>query len=209
MACFRYTAGEVSLPQQLQPRFMSKIHGLRTRVVKTLFNVYTPFIQRIKSSVPMEQQLDSLEGHMCSIMWFKRAKNSWHFFFKFKRRGRRPCVYTLPDRSQHLWNFEPDICFNDEEDNSVLQVVATNFMALPVIMGHTMQKASISVGHAMRYHKLKLIFTQQSCKLMDRHSLENGVVVVIDPVVNVRVLKWWEPEYPGNAEESSAPTTPS
>ena len=203
-----YREDQADLPKELRPGYMEKIHGLSARIVRSLFYLYPPFVQRIKALVPFEQQLDNLEGRLCSLMWYQKVKNTWHFFFKFKTLGRRKCIYTEPDRSDRLWLFAPDIYNNDEEDLSVLQVVTTYFIPLPVIMGYTLRKASISVGHAMRYHKLRLIFSQ--CNVQsDRYAQDSGVVAVMDPVINIRVLPWWNPAYPRNGLPQSTPPTPT
>ena len=204
---FRHYDPDVELPHKLTPRYMQKSHGLRSRIVRSLFFLYTPFVARIKALVPFEQQVDTLQGQLCTLMWYQKVKNTWHFFYRFKQCGRSaPCVFTQPNYHDKFWRFVPDVFSNDEEDSSVLQVVMTDFIPLPMTMGYKLRKASIGVGHAMRYHKLRLTFTQGNV-LAERMSNDNGFVVVMDPVIKVRVLRWWNPAYPGNgSQQLTSPT---
>ena len=179
---------------------MDKTHGLRARVVRSLFLLYPPFIHRVKSLGPFQHEPDVLEGAVCELMWHQRVKSLWHFFFKFKVTRHKPCPLSLPDRREKLWHFTPDITHNPEDHRCVLEVVTCNFISLPIVMGYVLRKAFVSVGHAMRYHKVKLMFTQHNV-LSDRYMHDHGVAVVMDPVVNLRLLYWWDPAYPGNAQQ--------
>ena len=74
-----------------------------------------------------------------------------------------------------------------------------HYIPLPMIMGQQLVKTSISVGHAMRYHKLKLIFSPvsllSSCSA-GQSQMSTSITLVIDQVASVRVLHWWDPKYP-------------
>ena len=63
-------------------------------------------------------------------------------------------------------------------------------------------KTSISVGHGMRYHKIKMIFSPlnllNSCSA-GQSQLSTSITSVIDQVASVRVLPWWDPKYPYNS----------
>ena len=82
------------------------------------------------------------------------------------------------------------------------KVTTLHYVRLPMIMGQQLVKTSISVGHGMRYHKIKLIFSPlnllNSCSA-GQSQLSTSITSVIDQVASVRVLPWWDPKYPYNS----------
>ena len=81
------------------------------------------------------------------------------------------------------------------------KVTTLHYIRLPMIMGQQLVKTSISVGHGMRYHKIKLIFSPlnllNSCSA-GQSQLSTNITLVIDQVASVRVMHWWDPKYPYN-----------
>ena len=200
---FRYPPGDIALPENLQPEFLNKIHGLRTRVIRTLFYTYPPCVQRVQKVLPFEDPPEGIVGAKCILMWYQQVKGLWYFNFKFMKNSLEKYKCHLAVRpSKHkgrysLDRFATDICDNPEDGLVVLQVVCRSFIPVPpVVMGMTLCKTSISVGHGMMNHKLKMIFTSQESSIGKPVALAGGTTFSMDPVLNYRVLNWWEPKYP-------------
>ena len=191
--CCRYYTSTPDIPPLLQPQRISHVHGLRTRVVRSLFYVYPPFQQRTRTGQLFDRDPDLLAGARCILQWHQKVKNGWNFYFKFLFLNSTPCYLSKGDSTDLL--SEIDVCTNPEENCCVLQVVSSNFISIPPVMGQVLTKTSISVGHQMRYHKLKLLF---NADFTSRQQMTSGTPIVMDPVLNVVVCRWWDPNYPYN-----------
>ena len=67
---FRYYLEDCGLPEELRPRFMEKTHGLRTRVIRSLFYLYTPLVARVTAMSPFGDEPDTLLGSRCALIWY-------------------------------------------------------------------------------------------------------------------------------------------
>lgn len=209
---FRFYVQTPDLPVTLRPECIDRLHGLRSRITRALYFMHTPFQDKIRNNVAFNPDPDTLRGACCILMWHQQVKSHWHFFLKFVRANKNPCIMAskrsdsasspASRKAHHRDSLldEADIHYNPEENRVILQIVARNFISLPPsVMGQYLSKASVSVGHGMRYHKLKMLFSPQPYMLSggDRHGLAGGCThVVMDPVINAYVLNWWDPKYP-------------
>ena len=168
---------------------------MRVRVVRSLYYMYPLFASRVKRRMLFEDLPESLEGLSCVLMWHKMIKGHCHNYFKFRTIS-SPCCLTYKPCGP-LARFASDIAHNPDEGCLVLEVICQHFLSIPDIMGNFLQKSYLSVGHGMRYHKLKLVFVPQ-LRLNDKAALASGITLVMDPVINIRIFRWWEPLYPLN-----------
>jgi hypothetical protein len=132
-------------------------------------------------------------------MWHQNVKSHWHFFFKFMLHSynKHECSLVTMSNRRTTSLRDVDIHHNPEAQNCVLQMVTQNFIPFPPsIMGQVLAKTSLSVGHEMRYHKMKLTFTPQQYTATGNHTCPSGTTIVLDPVLNSYVLNWWDPKYP-------------
>lgn len=200
----RFYTPSMRLCDRLLPHSMRKVHGLRARVIRTLFHVYAPFRTRVQTTDPFKRSPDTLEGARCLIMWHRHEKDLWHFFFKFRTNCQCRTTHCCHRRHDNYkedadWNIAThpaDVHYNAEEHCCVVCVVMQNYMHVPPsVMGQVLQSASVSVSHAMRYHKLKLLFTSEFLR-STKDAVAAGCTVIMDPVLNVHLLHWWHPRYP-------------
>ncbi|PSN35387.1 Transmembrane protein 183 [Blattella germanica] len=120
--------------------------------------------------------------------------------------GLRACViralhYTYPpfvEKLKAVTTFEGDP-HNLTKRQCVLmwhQVTCRNYIALPMVMGLTLCSVSLT---GIRHHRLQLSFgSGHMCFTAGKPNTSSldCSTVVLDPVVNVRVLDWWHPNYP-------------
>lgn len=196
----RYYNAEVALPQRLRPDCMERPHSLKACVIRALFLMYPPFIERVRSSAPFESEPHSLVAWYCILMWHQKQRTSWDFYFKFQRgsmpvqAGNAECSAMRPDLLEML----DDVHANPEDGCRVLQVTCLNFVSVPAVMGMYLSTVSLTVGHKMHHHKLKVTFSNTSYRRSMRHQDIGGTAITFDPVSNIRVLDWWHPQYPTN-----------
>ena len=136
---------------------------------------------------------------MCTLMWHQNVKSHWHFFFKFLLHtyDRHKCTMVAASNRHLSPRDDVNIHHNPEARNCVLQIVTQNFIPFPPsIMGQHLAMTSLSVGHGMRYHKMKMTFTPQQYTTTGANKCPGGTTIVLDPVLNTYVLNWWDPKYP-------------
>lgn len=185
---------DVEVPSRLQPHCVRRVHGVRSLVIAAMFHFYPPFVQRLQMLAPMEADPDQLLGARCLLVWYAKVKDLWHFYFKFRRLVQRPCWLRHQGPVTDLLAAD-DVCYNPEENCCVLQVVLQHFVSLPAcVMGQVLVQSSVSVGHGMRFHKLRLLFSTE--RMHGKGLMGNGTSVCLDPVLNVILTHWWNPKYP-------------
>ncbi|XP_074660621.1 putative transmembrane protein 183BP [Tubulanus polymorphus] len=218
----RFLSCERDLPLELRPCSMMMAHGLRTRVIRALYIMYALFHERTaKPTIPFEDEIHSLEGGRCLLMWHsKDRRNYWHFYFKIyhehaacaiRQSKRAPhrrhgngggSNHSSPARrSKDLLDAAYDLHDNAEDGCRLLQVTALNFISLPpTVMGLYLSKVYLNVSQGMRYHKLRLSFVSYSNARARHAQPSDGTDVLLDPVVDAKVFKWWHPKFKNTVE---------
>ncbi|XP_005106732.1 transmembrane protein 183 [Aplysia californica] len=189
----RYYAGRADpLPEFLRPSAMEKLHGLRARVIRTMFRIYPPLAARVASKGPMEDEPHDLKGHRCLLAWHQPATKGWQFCFKFQK----PSLQALSSRpvsKEDVYNGYDDLFYHPDEGCSVLQVTCCHFSSVASVMGLLLNQVYVTLSSGFRYHRLRLHFDSRvnAC-----HNAPSDVVVVLDDVLAIRVMQWWHPNYP-------------
>ncbi|KAK3917618.1 Transmembrane protein 183 [Frankliniella fusca] len=171
------------LPVRLRPQNMT-ICGLKANVIRSLFFMYPPFIERLKPRIGRECDLQPILRRKCINTWYTHKGKVWTYWFKLKqinvRKGRCQSLYSLSNKK--LLEMEREISINEEQFSKVLQVTSLQYLPLPAVHGLTLKRALITVSQDMMANKLTLAF--------DNHD------IVVDPATNVQILDWWHPQYP-------------
>lgn len=193
----RFYKFEPNLPEHLKPDCLFRLYGLKTTVVRALHFTYTPFVNRLKTITTFEQHPDVLCKRQCTLMWHEKHKNQWLYYFKLKKKDNNPRSSrdAYDEESDDLLDILDDICANPDENCRILQVVSNQFIPVPPIVGQTLHEAALTLAHGLKNHKLHLKFGS-GIKVRGVHL--DGTLVVLDPVINVRILDWWHPLYPHN-----------
>ncbi|CAH1786827.1 unnamed protein product [Owenia fusiformis] len=198
----RYYNHDKELPNDLTLACMERRHGLRSRVIRSLFYLYKPFQDRTKVSTTFEKEAYFLEGSRCILMWHQKIRNSWNFYFKFKLPSESisKCnllqhISPVKTRRLELLDSFNDVYDNVEKDCCVLAITAKNFISIPVCMGLVLNKMLVSVSSDMRYQRVRLLFHSQRIHMAKEMS-DSGVIAVLDPVIDMKVLHWWHPKFP-------------
>uniref|UniRef100_A0A665VZA4 Transmembrane protein 183A n=2 Tax=Echeneis naucrates TaxID=173247 RepID=A0A665VZA4_ECHNA len=196
----RYYRMEVDLPFRLQPDSIDMKQCLRARVIRSLFHLYEPFSLRV-SKIPAlpESTPTTLLNSKCLLFWVKklsgtRPEGLWEFNFKFiKQHGhsKSGCAKSLCLPRQYQ-----DVHTNPDTDCYVLQITTLNFIFTPVVMGMTLTLFTIKVSTDMRHHRVRLVFQDSPLQRGNKKRDQGGTQIVLDPVLSVRLMDWWHPQYP-------------
>ncbi|XP_066919112.1 transmembrane protein 183-like [Clytia hemisphaerica] len=188
------------LPSHLKPNAINTNVGLKTRVVRSLFFAYKPFVGDNVQRVPMaDAPNDISRDKLVETHWWQKmvsAKNPslyvWRLHIKLikvtkNRFNRRALSGTL--------NTTELIHQNPDRTCSILQVTAPSYMEVPpTIFGMCLTNISIGLSSNMKSHKVRLFFHEYRPYGPYHDSQAN--VLLIDPAFDVQYLNWWDSEYP-------------
>ena len=178
---------------------MHRIFGIRALVIRALHMMYNPYVLHTKSIPPIGEGIDSpdtLVNRTCMYMW-SRGQVGCHFyhFFKFK---------TDETKMPEITNcYSGEVYSNPHMGECILKVFCQNFQHFPSekVMGLRLINISISVSSNFRYHRLRMKFTKG---VKRGHPRESDLVsIVLDPVILIRVLHWWHPQFQESLNQSS------
>lgn len=191
-----------TLPERLQPECMQRLYGLRTSVIRSLHFMYSPFINRLKAVTTFERHPDVLIRRQCTVMWHQKKTKDWLYYFKFKKNTNMRLPHSKrydTQRQPDLLEMLEDVSANPDENCRVLQITCRHFIAVPPVLGLTLISVALNLSQGFCNHRLQLGFGSgiYSCR---NNSLggSDGITVILDPVINVKVLDWWHPQYPHN-----------
>nr|CAI5836901.1 unnamed protein product [Callosobruchus analis] len=193
----RYYNSVSTLPEELQPECLVRKYGLRTCVIRALYHMYPPFVNRIKSrGLTVEQHPDLLKRRLCDCLWHQKHKEHWRFYFKMreKRENILNHSYQTDKKKPDLLEILDDVSANTEENCCILQVTCKDFIAIPPVLGQVLISVSVTLSSGLRYNRLQLDFG--SAISAYRKSDSNCTSIILEPVVNYKILDWWHPQYP-------------
>lgn len=205
-----YRAAEVlDLPVRLQPDCMVRIGGLRACVIRSLFYIYRPFIERLPTLAGQDFHL--LTKRECITSWCKQIKDNWVFCYKLRQKfaiGSRQEISERLRKSKRFIEFHNDPYQNSEEGCKILvvcmrpffqkrkvllkllfQIKTASFRPLIQHFNQQLYLGSInqSLSQGFIHHKLKMSFVN--------HCQEHIASVIYDPVLEIQTLDWWTPAY--------------
>lgn len=193
------------LPASLQPSTVEhRPHGLRTRVIRSLFHVYQPLSERVlnhsASTATLQADPQQLTGLRCILAWHERStKPNWKFYFKFRRgSGRLGCPLSVGStdtgcQSRRGLLAPADVLHNPDERCIILLVTTRHFLPLPLVMGQVLVKTTVTGSVFSR--SLRLVFSSEYIH-PNQSDIASSVVAHFDAFVSARILHWWHPNYP-------------
>lgn len=192
-----FVADLMVLPDRLKPDWIESRVGLKMRVVRALFigygNLKNFLLRETLEGARNTQTLSKLVGLQCCQTWYKpssagKPNSSYTFYFKFKCDLEETVTMSaLDDESDYLtWNYERKFV--------VLQLIVSNFVCLESVCGKTLTDISANLSRNMRCHCVKMMF--HSYRRDGKYRKYDGTMTVLDPVCELRVLRWWHPTYP-------------
>ncbi|CAG5123924.1 unnamed protein product [Candidula unifasciata] len=182
--------GKDKLPEHLRPHSMERLHGLRARVIRSLFYLSPVLMSRVHNRGPMEDEPHCLKGHRCLLAWHQPATKGWQFCFKFQKPTLQSLTSQRPVSKLDVYHGYNDLLYNPEAGCSVLQVTCCHFASVAAVMGLLLNQVYVTLSTGFRHHRLRLHF--------DSSISQNAsdTVVVLDDVLSIKLMRWWHPGYP-------------
>ncbi|KAK7488838.1 hypothetical protein BaRGS_00019973 [Batillaria attramentaria] len=195
----RYYTKDSELPEDLKPQAMERTHGLRARCIRAMFVTCPTLNARIRPPgprQPLEADPYSLIGHRCILSWHQPRQGRWLFCFKLKKPSKELASTTRPLRQESLEHGYNNLWYNPEEGCCVLQVTSNHFHSTsPQVMGQLLTEVHMSLSQGFLHQRLRLSFdTTRVCG--PSSAAAHVAECVLDPVLAVRIIHWWDPDYP-------------
>jgi hypothetical protein len=194
----RFISDNVSLPARLKSNWIESRDGFKCRVVRALFiaykNLHNHLAQQTLEITRDTHMTSQLVGLRCRHAWYELKTSSkptkmFVFYFKFKRNesSEKTCFFENDERFHY-------VNANSERDFMVLQIIVSNFIRMQSVSGETLTDISVNLSRNLRFHCIKMAF--HVFRHDGRYRKSDGKVIVLDPVSEFRLLRWWHPLYP-------------
>ena len=186
--CNYVSPSKAVLPTRLQRDYIDSRPGIKSRVIRALFHTYALFQQRSSPDSSC-----TILHRKCILFWWekdysiKAHSNTWTYYLK---------VANFDGVKDVRLN---TVCFNPENGNSILRVKCPNYVYLPSVTGMVVTSFTVSMSTDMRYHQLKMVFHHE--RKYHKYHKNEGLVLVINPVMDTRIVQWWHPSYPNPLEK--------
>ena len=194
----RFVTDNGTLPARLKSDWIESRDGFKCRVIRALFITYKNLHNRL-AQLTLETTRDThvtseLVGLRCCHMWYElktsKETNMYVFYFKFKRNDilkKRTSLY----QDEEKFNY---VHANSERDFVVLQIIVSNFIRVQSICGDNLTDISVHLSRNLRFHCIKMTF--HAFRHDGRYRKCDGKMVLLDPVFEFHLLRWWYPFYP-------------
>lgn len=203
----RFVVDHKSLPSHLKPYAICTNIGLRARVVRALYHVYSPFATKTLHHVPLAESPSILQNLMVESHWWKRLVSTkhiyvWRLYLKLVKinnsnnssNRNTPNATTNPNKKQ-IFSVTKLLAHNPEEQYKLLQVTSSSYVQIPNVFGMCLTEVSTSVSRDMKSHKARLYFHEYRTHRQRYHNSQ-ATILTVDPVLDVKILNWWDPDYP-------------
>ncbi|XP_043271807.1 transmembrane protein 183 [Venturia canescens] len=192
----RYYRHDAILPARLRPDCMVRVEGLRACVIRALHLMYFSSGEKVGSRLISQQdEPHSLVNRKCCLMWHKKGKTRWYFYFKLKEVKKNR--YTA-SRGESNWddeksdssNVSENVSANTEDGCRILRVSCLKYGMVPLVMGLTLQTVKVTLSPGFDHHRIQLNF---GTSYIPKTPTQ---VILLTSVVDLKVLDWWHPCYP-------------
>ncbi|CAF1513093.1 unnamed protein product [Adineta steineri] len=165
---------------------------IRTYVIKSLYQSYPLFQERLNKTDAIQKEPHFLLSSRCVRIWYSkrttpRELHNYYFEFCFDNDQQIKQENIQIEALSPM--FQIDNQYMIDKNSYILHVICSNFVLMGPYMGLILSKIILNVSSDYRYHKLKMWF--DSSKLSVQKSKYNDSVVIIDPVLCLRVYKWY------------------
>ncbi|XP_022193622.2 transmembrane protein 183 [Nilaparvata lugens] len=177
-------------PALLKPDRLIHNRGLRVIVIRALYIMYKPLVERSKSKMIFEADPRQLIKRQCVLLWHEKAKNNnWIYWFKLQKTD------SSNSRAASIYKNFPEkmlgVCANTEEGCKCLKVSCPSYNPPPMVLGQTLMSVSLTLDHSLR-NRIQLVFGSGPRNVVDY----NSTTFTLNPVSQIHVLDWWHPLYP-------------
>ena len=150
-----------------------------------MYKNYSLFQNRLKTTSAIQVDPHFLISSRCIRIWYsERATQpiSYNYYFEFQFHTAQPAIPIQALSSVFSGHTQ---CMLDK-DSCILHIISSKYVPIGPYMGMILSKLTFNMSHDFRYYKLKMWFDSS------RVSKSSADLVTIDPVLRLRVYKWYD-----------------
>ncbi|XP_076068843.1 transmembrane protein fates-shifted isoform X1 [Oratosquilla oratoria] len=205
----RYFQWRYDLPESLDKWNMRKRRGLRAGVIRALFFIYPPYIQRISSERPLSADPSTLIKNQCILQWHKVLQLlEWKdglihkYYFKFEERNYF-CKQKNKKGMRLFGSLEGDplVHSNNEEGCRIMEVCSKEVSDVGMIIGEYLIHAGLGISPDLSSNRLRLCvgpahaLTPVTSSRAGRRYYAYSKEVLLNGVQDLKIFPWWHPQY--------------
>ncbi|XP_071955867.1 transmembrane protein 183-like [Antedon mediterranea] len=185
----RHRDPKIKLPQSLSKELIEGTYGVRYITICALYLMYEPLRRKTVINSPIGEGTVSpysLKNQICKYIWSQGNPGAeFTYYLMFEEH--------VSKKNKPL-QFDKDIYASNYSYQTILKVFCRSYQNLPQaeIMGLQLADVFFNVSGDMRNHKLRLVFQSERTRRRGNPSL---TTTVLDPVVWVRIIHWWHPQF--------------
>ncbi|CAF0893799.1 unnamed protein product [Rotaria sp. Silwood1] len=165
---------------------------VRTYVIKSLYQTYPLFQERFDKTNAIQKEPHFLLSSRCVRIWYSKRptqRDLYDYYFEFRFDN----MQQTKQQDIQIQAISPIFQANNQsiidKDSYILHLISSNFVLIGPYMGMILSQITLNVSSDYRYHKLKMWFdSSRSCSQKSKY---NNSVVIIDPVLCLRIYKWY------------------
>ncbi len=188
---FRYNKSEAKKVGRLLIKEHFSI--VRIHVIKSLYENYSLFKERFNKTDAIQKDPHFLLSSRCIRIWYSKRstqRESYNYYFEFRFDN---IQQSTKEQDIQIQALSPIFQINNQyiihKDTWILHLICSNFIPIGPYMGMILSKLTLNVSSDYRYHKLKMWFDSSRSSI--QKSLYNNSVVIIDPILCLRIYKWY------------------
>ncbi|CAF2390133.1 unnamed protein product [Rotaria sp. Silwood2] len=165
---------------------------VRTYVIKSLYQTYPLFQERFDKTNVIQKEPHFLLSSRCIRIWYSKRptqRDLYNYYFEFHFDN----VQQSKQEDIQIQAISPIFQANNQsiidKDSYILHLISSNLVLIGPYMGMVLSQITLNVSSDYRYHKLKMWFdSSRSCSQKSKY---NNSVVIIDPILCLRIYKWY------------------
>jgi hypothetical protein len=165
---------------------------VRIYIIKSLYQIYPLFQERCNKTDAIQKDPHFLLSSRCVRIWFSKQptqRELFNYYFEFCFDDHQQSKQQNIQIQALSPIFQVDNQYMIDKNSWILHLICPKFVPVGPYMGMILSKITLNVSSDYRYHKLKMWF--DSSRLSIQKSKYNDCVVVIDPILCLRVYKWY------------------
>ncbi|UJR10562.1 hypothetical protein I4U23_014762 [Adineta vaga] len=186
----RYNQSEAKRRSRLLVREHPSI--VRTYIIKSFYQTYPLFQDRLNKADAIQKDPHFLVSSRCIRIWYSKLSTQrelYNYYFEFcSNQDQSSIEKKIPIQTLSPL-FQMDNLDMIDRNSFILHLVSSKLTPIGPFMGMILSKITLNVSSDYRYHKLKMWF--DGSKFSSQKSNFNNSVVVIDPILCLRIYKWF------------------
>ena len=188
----KYYNEDVELPDRLKPDCIVRLGGLRAAVIRSLFIMHPPFRLALKNIDT--DNYDKASRKLCVNVSqsFDEDRKIWTYCFKIKNRFEmnRQLNYLGKSISTKERKILGDIFMNPDEGCQLVIVRLKHFVPITQFGDEipTIKSIQKTLSRGFVNYKLTIV-------LANYNGTQQFDSIVFDPIISIKMVDWWSPEY--------------